>query len=686
MSIWGQAIDKIKRKENNSLVTAVLINAIILGGLLLFFSPANRIDDYGMECTLYGRYTGQSVPYLQFSNSILAYALCALLKVFPMIPWYAMLQFFFIFISFVSITWVIFQRKSIKLNIFWVFFLVFFEAWDFYIYYTFTKTSGILIIAGMFLLFYAIDCRCKNVNVYIIGILLVLLGNLYRTTVFYSVCLVFFGAFLYWIFKEKKERDDKAFFKTILFVLLIVVLFLGYQIEFSVSKHLKSQSGAWAEYHEVQSVWSGLYDFAWPDYDEYIKVYDELGISRNDYYMLRDYGNRTDNSWLTWDNLQAMRTKFDQAVKNDNASIADTIVYSIRNVLRYWTSDPTFYFWLCCIICFLLGTGANALWVFVCNIGVIVGYLYLSYCGRVMIHTDAILFLAAGVINLYFVKGECLSTKKAKQILYLTTLIFSIYNMRFYDLLANGPYSYANRNDANEYNRQLNILSQDSDHLYIFGGKNLNAQFYQGLTGFARPDAGYLHNIYGLSESAIPRENCALANYGVDNPLEEMIDNPSIYFVCTDEYLTQMPCVLEYMREHFDANTEMYKVKDVDIFNVYVFYTEDIDLDAKPEIGEEQWDIQYSLHEDKNGVRIEGSAFKNGTDSFIQQVYIKTRNKDTQEESIHYTTQKNSTNKERTSSLNGKYSDFAGKISGKSEEIIELIIYDGQDYYSYEAN
>ena len=663
------------KKWDNKLLHSIVINTILLLLLFLFFSPTNRIDDYQMETTLYGRYTGQYCAYMQYSNNILAQIIVLLLKCNHNVPWYAVLQMLSIFISFVCITWLLFEKIQANLEYIGFSILLFLVGWDFYIYYTFTKTAGILIIAGMLLLFNAIINEKKNVFSGLVGAILILWGNLFRPVVFFMIVLLFLGGFFFWVLKRDREKKVG---RIIILASVLLVLLAGWKIEGICGKNLSDSIAEWDQYAKNQAVWGKLYDYAWPEYETNKEVYTSLGISENDYIMIKKYANRTDNTWLDNSKMEKIREMFNQSMYED-VSLKDKIEQGIKNIRLYWLADPTFFFWLITLCLLIVNEKKSLIRVFVLNIFLFVIYLYLWCYGRVMIHTDAVIFATTGCLNLYFLPEEKKVGEK-KKVLWCCLIVLSMFVMVFYDKLSISPYSYISKRDANTYNQKLKLLSDDESHIYIFGGANLNGLFFQGLTGLKKPDSGYLHNIYSLAESSVPTENTALEKYDVVNPMKEMLDSDKILFVCTEEYLEQMPCVLTYLQEHYNQNAKMYLVKKIDIFYIYSFSTQELILEDEEMEDAKEWSIDYKVDSDGKTNTVTGTAYRRGVDSYLQQVFIKTRNVETNEESYYYTMQKISEQHHNDTKMNGKYAGFNVSF-GLDEVLEEIIVSDGEKRY-----
>lgn len=565
--MFGRLKNGLYNLSKKKLILSITLNCFFMILILLFFKPSQRVDDYMMESVLYGRITGEYSAILQWSNVVLGYILVFLLKSVPFIPWYAVLQFICIYISMTVITFVLIDKKD-KWGMLWILLpLMLYLQWDFYIYYTFTKTAGVLSVAGLLLMLRQIEER--SIIQYLISFFLICSGILYRASMIQLILLIFFGAYIIYCIQRKGNRK-KIFRGTIFFVVSVLMIMGTRYIFSSINSSIKSKDENWSQYSENHGAWSLLFDYPWPNYEENAEEYLKLGVSENDYIMWQNYANRTDYENLNYERMMQLKL----FTKSHEKTFMKKIFLGIKQIFTYWSRDTMFYFFLSCCIIFIISERKKwiDLWIIVALL--FVAYIYMVQRGRVMIHTDACMFLAGGVLILYHTNLSFDELEKRKFIrgLGLLVLLFVLFVNRFYDSLSVSPYYYATYDDVEKNNKELEILSKDKENLYLFGGLDFGSNFIQSLSGFSKVNKGYLHNIYNMAETALPIS--ALTNFGVVNPLEEMIDNEHIYFVCSEKYQSQIDVVLTYLREHYDENTEVRLVKQTKILYIYSFYTE----------------------------------------------------------------------------------------------------------------
>ena len=91
---------------------SILINiGVLLFCLLICDSVFETNDDVGMAKIAYGVYNEYS-SHLVFINIFLGKIIMILLSLFPYIPWYGEIQYFVIFISFTSLTYILIKKED----------------------------------------------------------------------------------------------------------------------------------------------------------------------------------------------------------------------------------------------------------------------------------------------------------------------------------------------------------------------------------------------------------------------------------------------------------------------------------------------------------------------------------------------------------------------------------------------
>ena len=148
--------ERIEKKTKNApLLISILLNLLAVIIIFLLFEPTMKSDDYDMCNLLYGGVNGQYESQLLYSSIIWGKMMVGLLHIFPSIAWYAILQYILIICAMIWVDVILLKRNKNYGT--WLFGLALFLTYEFMIRLTFSKTAGILMIAGYIVLLNAIE-------------------------------------------------------------------------------------------------------------------------------------------------------------------------------------------------------------------------------------------------------------------------------------------------------------------------------------------------------------------------------------------------------------------------------------------------------------------------------------------------------------------------------------------------
>ena len=135
-----------------------LLNLAVLAGMLLLLRPAFETnDDISISMIVNGAW-GLHDPHVICQNYLLGLVYCLFYQLgHGLIPWYAILQFAAIFSALTTVTWIWFQKLSRAQA--WLVngILLIYFGYECYIRMQYTKTAGLMLTAGILLLFYEIE-------------------------------------------------------------------------------------------------------------------------------------------------------------------------------------------------------------------------------------------------------------------------------------------------------------------------------------------------------------------------------------------------------------------------------------------------------------------------------------------------------------------------------------------------
>ena len=380
------------------LFKSIIFNLIVIGSLFIFFEPVAKVDDQDMCDIVYGVYTGEYSSILLYSNILLGKFFVFLLKLFPSVSWYWITYFLFMFISFVSITYILLKRFTAYHVYYLSAFFLGLAGYVFYIKCTFTKVAGLLVVAGLLLIFYAIEQWKKLVLCYISGIILVTIGMMIRSSVLELIFVIFFSMFLIYCFSAMKQKKE-IWNQIILFIILVLFFLVEQKALEKISWALFDADENWSNYMEYHSAQVQMYDYIRVNYEQHPDQFEELGVSSNDYAMWFDVCFTLDSEILTADLMTSIANI--HTPKRDE-SLIDILTSASRDLGKSLKESVLFY---CMLICgfftIIFEPKRMPQRVILVNIFCIFCYYYMYWNGRVKTHVNEILFLAGTVAVLY---------------------------------------------------------------------------------------------------------------------------------------------------------------------------------------------------------------------------------------------------------------------------------------------
>lgn len=548
----------ILRDRNKEMVEAVVLNLILLLFFFILFNPQfEGNDDISMSWIVEGAY-GMRYAKLVFSNVMYGWILESLYTIFPAIKWYSVMLCLAIFISFCVLTYICLKRIS-KPMFYFVFAIsgIYF-GYEGYTLLGFTKTAGILSVAGYTLLFWALEKGLENKKALLFGAGLLLWGSWLRLFVFFMVTVIFgmYGLALA-IKKIKHERTIKSIWKVLQpYVLCFGVSFF---VIFSckIVDNLAYQSDEeWGKYEEYNSLRAQVIDHNFLSWAKYSDKYEDMGISETDVKM-----------WSSWNfadfdnfNVDVMKQiiKFDEAEK----SFASYIKPFLLTCMQLF-SIKIFICFLCFLILYII-TEKKKDWISLVFSALAVGGIifYLVYNERYGLpRINLTLWLAPSAVLLLLVN------QKEEGIVWNTRMGIII-PLLLISFMGQELYSAAFERNSENYSAEMEELFKQTDenqndlYLMMTRSEKVTSQF--GIWDVA--PYGYRTNVYALGgwSTKAPYTNIILENYNVDNPFAD-IKNPNIHVVSRGD----IDILIEYLRENYDSHTDAVLEKQIGELGIY---------------------------------------------------------------------------------------------------------------------
>ena len=476
-----------------------------------------------------------------------------------MIPWYAVLQYTFVFSALTTVTCVLFRRLQSEQAFLVNGILLLYFGYECYIRMQYTKTAGIMLGAGAFLLFYEMEKEKIRWKAVVWGILLAVTGSLYRFEETAVCCVLIAGIGLYFLLNLKQWGEQKR--KRLLTMLgvfgLTGILMVGCEL---MDQRLYATDPDWDTFMQYNEYRSNLTDYSIPAFADFEEEYKEMGISKTAYKIFRTGLNFYDPDVYSLDTLK----KMDELRPRNNLSRA-----LAENFLKEF---PVGYVKITVFLGFLL---LAFLWLFwrksekqvwlvaayeILAMGLIDFYLY--YEGRYLENRVEVgMWFAISLVVIW-----CLDSAKMhlnRQLVLIALGCLLIANQSNWKSRWRGLSEQEVRDQKYLREGFEDIVSVDPDGLYL---AKLGTITYTGYGMFSPVPEGTFENVvwYGGWEMGNPLWVDKMAEYHVTNPYRDLIDQEHVYIVDDKINLT-----LKYIKEYYQKDVEAELVKESTYLKVY---------------------------------------------------------------------------------------------------------------------
>lgn len=476
-----------------------------------------------------------------------------------MIPWYAVLQYTFVFSALTTVTCVLFRRLKGEQAFLVNGILLLYFGYECYIRMQYTKTAGIMLGAGAFLLFYEMEKEKISWKAVVWGILLAVTGSLYRFEETAVCCVLVAGIGLYFLMNLKQWGEQKK--KRLLTLLgvfgLTGILMVGCEL---MDQRLYASDPDWDAFMQYNEYRSNLTDYSIPAFADFEEEYKEMGINKTAYKIFRTGLNFYDPDVYSLDTLK----KMDELRPRNNLSRA-----LAENFLKEF---PVGYVKITVFLGFLL---LAFLWLFwrksekqvwlvaayeILAMGLIDFYLY--YEGRYLENRVEVgMWFAISLVVIW-----CLDSAKMhlnRQLVLIALGCLLIANQSTWKSRWRGLSEQEVRDQKYLREGFEDIVSVDPDGLYL---AKLGTITYTGYGMFSPVPEGTFENVvwYGGWEMGNPLWVDKMAEYHVTNPYRDLIDQEHVYIVDDKINLT-----LKYIKEYYQKDVEAELVKESTYLKVY---------------------------------------------------------------------------------------------------------------------
>ena len=535
------------------------INAVFLIFLVVIMRPVFETnDDLTIVEMVSGAWNIQDA-HVVYQNYLLGKLYVLLYSLTKCVPWYGLIQYFFLWLAFSAIVYVIMKRLPKELGITLSILVLCFFGYECYIEMQYTKTAGVLAIAGILLIFQECTAEIRSKKLLISGIVLSCIGSMYRFEQFEACVALMSGLGIFRILKGRKKDIFKQVGKPLFWVIVMLVISFGLK---GMDTYIYQSDPQWKQYTEYNELRTELLDYDFPDYEENEEEYTELGITE-DAYKLWSHWNFGDPDLF---NIETMKKLV--SLTSQKALDGELIDNFLNKFPKRYFQTPVFY---CVLLILLLGIleRKNSLekygtWIY--ETFLFMGlYFYLYWQGRYdRNHVDVSLWLAVLLVMIWTLDGRRQWFEKQTGIvLCAVVLIFSQY--QWY-----GSWR-VNADQAGIDGRSvLEDLKADSGHLYITKSKTLDySSGYGPLDLMSEGISGHFTYFGGWETDTVLWKQ-KLARYDVVNPYKDSINNEKVRLIDDEIDVT-----MNYIHTYYDENAKAVQVDKYKGYPVYKIVSKD---------------------------------------------------------------------------------------------------------------
>ena len=579
----------INKIWNLDILLAVFIN-------LLFLISILALCDIKYEVS--GAYSGSPNPHLIFINILLGYFLLPFYTVLPKISWYLIFQLTLCFLTFTLLTYMLLKKlnRTMALMLIFIFLTVF--GSDAYVLVQFTKTAMIAVMGGSIVFLWSLFEK-KSLRIEISAAILCVFGTWLRFNIIYLA-----GGFLLFILAVEIMKlwraniEHRQFFIQIRRIagagVLLILVAIGCA---AFDQYVYNEDPEYKYFREYSEARAAIVDASDYGYEAYAEELKKIGISENEYKMLRTW-DFADNEVFSLETMQKVAdiiADYKKSLGVSKEMILENIQY--RGLQGY----PVF---LACLVITILGITLQKRYFWTEFVAWGIGALYISYfflIERTVYRTEYAVFLGGFLCILYFWKQpefenqrEVVECRRICVIISTVCLFLQLplylpdrsyhdvdswgrkeyIENTFYESWNYNPTRYRKVvNRGSKSTELLNEIQTHKENLYLLDFQTAIQVLYYDWNPWKAIPAGEFDNMLYLAgvTTNFPDYNTILQKYDAEQPLKAMV-NDNVYLVDSDEETLQHK--IQYLQDRYypEATAKLYK--ELDGYQIWKFSKE----------------------------------------------------------------------------------------------------------------
>ena len=609
----GKTEKKKRLRDRHRMLIAVAANLLILAVCTFFLVPeAINNDDYIIHSITSGAY-GEASPELAHTNILYGKSLVLMQRIFPGWNWFELIIYAMLFLSVCFLSYRIWIRSRTAAGVLLALTFALFVGPQFYLQLHNSKAVPFIAAAGLFAVFYGYSQKQPLFCVY--GGVLAVIAAFVRFHAFLMGAAFAFVICVLRLFSLTKEKDRKKALReagrmVLAFGLVFAVVFGTYLWDV----YTESKDETLHEYRVYNMARGAVSDYELPDYAENYAALQEMGISENDYQMIRNW-DFADPEKFTAETLTAI------AGLRGSVSRTDALKTFLKEIFSGLTGSALFFGVFVLTLVGILFTGRKeAVQVLGLFLMFLLCLLYMCLGGRTTRWVTAGLAGAAlaGLAGSFRWRKGSLSTV-VSIVLLVAVILFDCVTL--IPRLKDDYDTYFNRGAMRIYTD----LGSREENLYLMD-HNCSPPLQRTVPTFSAVEKDLCRNVYVLGgwDTGSDAKNSILDRYSVyRSPFRALLEKRNVFLAD----MGNAPTVLKYLRENYSPNASMALVETVDGYYIYAFSSQRIDskdtsvelLDASAAMDTQygnylyagavfdtdvkQWAAVYIELTDRNGVR-----------------------------------------------------------------------------------
>lgn len=556
--------DKVISNRIKNVLISLIANGVIMTAVLI---KTNMTYESGDDFAI-AKYIADGNPYSGFVSYYLSRMLIAIQAQVEQLNVYVIFLIGISFISFVYISTLALNRnRSIPVAMMLAAVIIVF-SFDHYCAVQFTKTAGLVTTAGFIGLVDSATLR-KGPIWYALPLLLVYTGAAIRYGTFPAMFGMAAVATVVWMLVDCNEGKKEGWIKPKNMASAAVILMLIFGV-FGTIKLSQMQNTSTPElklYDEYNLVRSNVIDYpTFIYYEEKKDKYDAIGISRNDMLMI-------DNWRLDYEGAASLENlKKIDAIERPQKPLPDRIRGSVKRTIRYirigmGNSNTTgiHIIMLSFMALVMILTLRPKRWLYVFAIGGVAFslYVYLYFVQRAIYRVLYLADIGAALWLLYYF-AYCAGRKPEefkKKTAVVCCGVLLVASLYYTPILAKNCHSKYDRLKGKVMSEAMvHYYEENRDKALIWGtGQRKRPTRY--IKPWLVPDDTD-KNGFGTGgwDVMSPYSLDCLAEYGMYNPIKDLINNDNAYYIGNE----LVPELEQYYNDWYAGDKETIKMVKID--------------------------------------------------------------------------------------------------------------------------